>query len=696
MTRTRARAVAWTAAAVSVVLAVVDTAITAAHAPLMSEETWAVHGWPLATLATVGCSLMGALILSTYPRHPIGWLLLVAGTASISLATEAYAIWVLDDEGPGPESAGHLAAWVSLLFNAPMAITAITLIFLTAPHGHLPSRRWRWAAGVTITGLAMYTIGVLLSPPGEAVIGEQTGDSAQIGLLTSVGILLVAIGLIASAVSLVRRLRRARDETRRQLLWIASSAAFLALGFALVLVVSSIQQEQTFVAAIPLFTAYLALPVCTAVAVLRYRLFDIDLIVNRALVVALATGLVATGYVTVVVLVGAAVGRGFWPSLVATALVAMAFQPLRRRVSRVADRVAFGTAAAPYEALAEFSRRVGGSPDPAALLPAVAEAATDAVAARSATARLVVPGAPDRVAAWPPEAMRRGVPGTVVELAVVDRGERLGALDVEMPAGRAPRRREHDLLQNLADQAAIGFRNARLSAELSEQVRQLTRRTAELTESRRRLITAGDVERSRLERAIARTVLPHLAPLPARLDELAGAGADGVAALPPGGLVAAAGAALEALREITRGIFPAQLVRSGLSAALRSDLGRRGGRLVVGEDVVGLRFHPKVEAAAYFCASEAVREMGDPVEVNLSAPGDRLELTVTGTDPGELTLALLGDRVEAAGGTVTTERSGQAFRLRVGLPAARPDQGPWEGSPQTDARISGANADLVT
>ena len=158
---------------------------------------------------------------------------------------------------------------------------------------------------------------------------------------------------------------------------------FLAIGVVVILVVPRILGEEgTWLAGLPLRLAQLAVPLCVAVAVLRHRLLEIDLIVNRALMVALATGLAAIGYVFVVVVVGSAVGGGaggFWPSLIATALVAMAFQPLRRRVVRLADRLAFGAAAAPYEALADFSRRLGDRPDPAALLPAVAEAAAHAV-----------------------------------------------------------------------------------------------------------------------------------------------------------------------------------------------------------------------------------------------------------------------------------------------------------------------------
>lgn len=702
----RAR-IAWAAVVVTAACVVLDTLVTASYAPLLSEETWAVHGWPLATLATLGCSLMGALVITRYPRHPIGWLLLVAGTASISLAAEAYGLWVLEDGGPGSDYAGHFAGWVSVLFNAPLAIAAITIIFLIAPDGHLASRRWRWAARVSLTGLVTYTAGVLTMRPGDFEFGDDVEVGALTALLNSVGILLVASALVASVVSLVLRLRRAHDETRRQLLWIVSAAAALAGGFVLLLVVSAIQGEQTLLAATPLFGAYLAFPVAVAVAVLRHRLFDIDLIVNRALVVALAAGLVAVGYVAVVVVVGEAVGGGaggFWPSLAATALVAMAFQPLRRRVVRFADRLAFGPAAVPYEALADFSRRLGESPDPATLLPSVAEAAAVAVSARSAVVRLSVPGAPDRVATWPagralPVATEPPGEGPGADLPVVDRGEQLGTLSVAMPAGRELRPGEHLLLQDLADQAALAFRGARLSAELATKVEELTRSTSELAESRRRLITAADVERSRLERSLARSVAPHLEPLPGRIEELADSESPDLllGRLEP--LVTAATAALEALREITRGIFPAQLGRSGLPAALTSHLGRSGGHLVVEESVVGRRFDPRVEAAAYFCTSEATREVGNPAEVALSATDDWLELVISGPDHGDLPVASWRDRVEAADGTIASRRDGEARVLVVGFPV-RTGQGASDAdrwaADQTASSRSGPKSDLVT
>jgi signal transduction histidine kinase len=676
----RAR-IAWAVVGLTAVAVILDTAFTAAYRPLLSEATWADHGWPLVTLAGAGCALMGALIVSRYPRQPLGWLLCVASLISVTLAAEAYGVWVLDGGGPGSPYWAHVSGWVASLLSWP-AFTAVIMIFLIAPDGHLLSPRWRWAARVAVAGLGLHTLGTLTIRPGEFVYGEEAGHRSVSGPLITTGTLLVAAGLIASAVSLVLRLRRARDDVRRQLLWIASSSAFLAFGVVFVLVVSRIQggeldtDRPTWLAALPVFVAYLAFPLCVAVAVLRHRLLEIDLIVNRALVLALATALVAVGYVLVVVVVGLAVGGGaggFWPSLLATALVAMAFQPLRRRVVRVADRLAFGEAAAPYEALADFSRRLGDRPDPSALLPAVADAAARAVNALRTTVHLDVEGGPEQLATWPP----LGAAGSAtsgVEMPVVDRGERLGSITVAMPAGHPLRDREKRLLADLADQAGMAFRNARLTAELSGRVEQLGHRTRELTESRRRLITAGDAERRRLERSIARQVVLHLAPLPDRLRQLSHIERDAPAALDAallGPLVESANAALEALREITRGVFPAQLARSGLPTALGSLLARTGGsgRLVVEDFATGRRFDPRVEAAAYYCVAEATRDLGAPVVVVLTARGDQLQLVVSGSDRGGLPLGHVRDRVEAAGGSVSMTGEDGHTGVEVRLPA---------------------------
>jgi signal transduction histidine kinase len=671
----RAR-VAWAVLGLTTLAGILDTAFTAAHRSLLSEATWADHGWPLAPLAGVGCALMGALIISRYPRQPLGWLLCAASLLSVTLAADAYSIWVLDGDGPGSPYWAHVSAWASPLLGWP-AFTALIIVFLLAPDGRLPSPRWRWAVWVTVAGLSLHTTGTLTIHPGEVVYGEEYGHRGISEPLLDSGVVLVAAGLVASAVSVVVRLRSARDDVRRQLLWIASSASFLALGVVVILLVPQIQGENgTWVAALPLRLAQIAVPLCVAVAVLRHRLLQIDLLVNRALVFALATGLVAVGYVFVVVVVGLAVGGGtdgFWPSLLATALVALAFQPLRRRVIRVADRLAFGTAAAPYEALSDFSRRLEDSPNPSALLPAVADAAARAVRARRVVVLLRVEAGLDRIATWPPSGTDE--PTTLgATMPVLDRGELLGSITIEMPAGHRLRPRERRLMADLADQTGMAFRNARLTAELSGQVEQLSRRTHELSESRRRLISAGDAERSRLEREIARRVVPHLSRLPNRLRQLSNldqhtAGVTDVAPLGP--LVESLNSALEALRDTTRGVFPAQLARSGLSTALAS-LAARGassGRLVIEGSAVGRRFDPRMEAAAYFCVAAVMHDLEEPIAVALRVQDDQLHLVMSGRDRGGLPVDHMRDRVEAAGGSLSVTRdAGQAI-IEVHTPA---------------------------
>jgi hypothetical protein len=672
------RRLAWAVVAASTGLVVLDTVVSAQYRTMFSTQTLSEHAWPAVPVAALASVVMGALIVSRYPRHPIGWLLAAGGAATtLSLALEAVSLWLTDHAGPGSVATGRAFGWLSLVVNASFTLTTLTLIFLIAPDGRLPSRRWRVVLWAAVAGYLSYAVGVLVVDPQEVRLVADQDYGLLTGVLTTVGILLTALSLIASLVSLVRRMRRAVGVERQQLRWVVAAAALPVAGLVLVLVCSAVWDSP--LVNLPLYLTYLAVPICIAVAVLHHRLFDLDLIISRALLLAIATVMVGTGYVLVVVALSSAIRRGtggFWASLLAFVLVAMAFQPLRRRVVHLADRLAFGASATPYEALADLARRLGESPDPTHLLPAVAEAAGTAVSARRTTVRLRVPGAADQVGRWPAgraevDASDPRPAGATLEIPVVDRGETLGTLLVEMAPGRNLRHHDRRLLQDLAGQSALGFRNAQLSAELAHQVAQLDRRTEELAESRRRLITAGDAERQRLERAIAREVVPHLEPLPARLRELAGSAE--ATALDPGAvqpLVAGSTAALEALREITRGVFPALLARSGLEAALRSLLGRAGGRLV-GDGAPGDRLDERVEAAAYFCVAEVLRDLPAPVEVVLDHGDGGLVLEVRAPDTGGLPpVAPLRDRVETVGGTVVG-RTGEGLTvLEVRLPAA--------------------------
>jgi signal transduction histidine kinase len=189
------------------------------------------------------------------------------------------------------------------------------------------------------------------------------------------------------------------------------------------------------------------------------------------------------------------------------------------------------------------------------------------------------------------------------------------------------------------------------------------------------LISAGDAERSRVERAIARQVIPHLAPLPDRLRKLSQSDPYGPTALDTtqlAPLLTSMNTAMHSLREITRGVFPAQLTRSGLHTALGSLLARPdlSGRLTVEDSAAGVRFDPRVEAAAYFCVAEATRAFDHPIAVVLSVHGDQLHLSVSGTEGGDLSLSHMRDRIAATGGSVSaTGRGGRTF-VEVRAPSA--------------------------
>ena len=240
-------------------------------------------------------------------------------------------------------------------------------------------------------------------------------------------------------------------------------------------------------------------------------------------------------------------------------------------------------------------------------------------------------------------------------------------------------------MADLADQTAIAFRNARMEAELAAHVGVLDARNDELEASRRRLIEAGDAERRRLEAAIAREVLPSLVHLPAAVDEVrsslsAGAPAD---AIDP--LVDAATDALESLRDLTRGVFPTVLARSGLGPALSAYVSRTGCsvRVIVDPSLADRRFSARVEAAAYFCATAVMPNDACADEVRLCVSNSNLVVELRGGRRGDMDLQAMVDRVEALAGTLVIdepEPAGGTVRLMVRIPVERAAQPAMHGS----------------
>jgi signal transduction histidine kinase len=689
---------AWSMFAATAVLATAHGVLVVSGSIGLVDPEAGLNSFPIITLGSVLGALIGALIATRQPRNPIGWLFLVGqlGTG-VGLVSQEYAFRVLQDGALGPPLAGQLATVVAGSLGASWALSVLAAVFLLFPDGSLPSHRWR----AVLWTLPVPQIAVILSTVLVVPIDSVTRADELSPLVSTVAVVSAAVSvvlLLLSLVALMQRLRRSRGEQRQQLRWLAAAAFALVAGFIFANLVGLGGGDEPAWGAVPLFVAYACLPVAAGVAILRYRLYDIDLVINRAVVGAAVVIFVTFGYVTSVVLLGALLGgrvsEDYWASAVATALVALAFQPLRRGVQRLGDRAIYGRRAVPYQALADLCRRLARAVSLEQVLPGIAEVSGRSIGAAHASVRLAVAGAEDVVAHWPTPPSPGG-PAKIVHTQPVGEGPgRLGEITVSMPPGRQVSATDRTLLADIATQAGLGMRNAQLAAQLRVQVEQAGAQTEELEASRLRLLAAQESQRQRLTRAVSAEVLPHLGQLRVGLTQAAAATEPAVA----NGLLDTAmettNRALEALRDIARGVFPPLLARKGLAAALRQYSARASGHVALNVSTRArtARFPSTLEAVTYFCAVETVRELGGSAQVDLDLDDSQLTLTVTAVDhSGRLADGGQGvvDRVLAWGGTVTIDAQSAPARLRVSFP-----QPPVMA--QTALNLSGPNADLAT
>jgi signal transduction histidine kinase len=701
MTSLTARRLAWSMFTATAALATAHGVLVVTSSVELVNPEAGLNTFPIITVGCVLGALIGALVATRQPRNPIGWLFLAGqlGTA-IGLVSQAYAFRILQDGALRPPLAGQLAGVVASALGASWALSVLAAVFLLFPDGSLPSRRWR----VVLWALPMPQVAVLVSTVVVVPLDSITRGDELSPLVSTVGVVSTAASvllLLLSLAALVLRLRRARGEQRQQLRWLTVAAFALVAGFILVLanVAGLGSGHSRLWADVLLFVAYACLPIAAGVAILRYRLYDIDLVINRAVVGAAVVIFVTGGYVTAVVLLGELVGGrvsgDYWASVLATGLVALAFQPLRRGVQRLGDRAVYGHRAAPYQALADLCRRLARAVSLEQVLPGIAEISGRSIGAAHATVRLAVAGADDVVAHWPTPAAPGSAATTEYSEPVRDGTERIGEITVSMSPGRQISTADRTLLTDIATQAGLGMRTAQLATQLRVQVDQASAQTDELEASRLRLLAAQQSQRQRLTRAVSAEVVPHLAGLRTGLAQAARATDPIAASRLLDGATETTNQAVDALRDIARGVFPPSLGRKGLTAALRQYAARAGGRVVLTVSIPArtTRFASHLEAVTYFCAVETVRELGGSARVELDLDDSDLTLTVTAIDPN-CRLADGGqgvvDRVLAWDGTVTVDAhdDGRA-RLRVSLPHLLV-------MAHTSVNLSGPNADLAT
>jgi hypothetical protein len=295
-------------------------------------------------LAAVSAVTVGAVLASRRPRHPVGWLLLALGlSANASGVASAYASYGLLVR-PGSLPAARSVA-LYLPVTVVTALSCAGFVLLLTPTGSLPSPRWRWWARVMAAAPVVSLLAITLAPrpfgqPYQATENpfDISGLDGSLLVIYQLAFAVTNLAVVVGAGSLVLRFRRARGIERQQLRWVALAAAIALLGSVVLLAVSAVGASPVLLGWVA--GCYFAiLPLAIGAAILRYRLYDLDRIVSRALGYGLLTVLLGGGYAVVVLVLGQLVSQD--SSLVvaaATLAVAALFQPVRRRIQQVIDR----------------------------------------------------------------------------------------------------------------------------------------------------------------------------------------------------------------------------------------------------------------------------------------------------------------------------------------------------------------------
>jgi signal transduction histidine kinase len=659
----RARQGQWVAAglaAASAALIVAGLAVGFADRHLAPAR---LTGWDFpdvsGAVVYLAVPVVGFVLASRRPGSRIGWLFLAAGLAkglsSFSRPYAAHALVV----APGSWPAGQALAWLSDWVEWP-GIPAVAFAILLFPTGRLRSRRWlpvAWFVAAASGLVAAYAAALAGRHWSRPLSPSASVDTAAFTPLAIVVTVLVVAAVLVSVTAVVARFGGSAGEERLQLKWFTTAAVFVVATF----ILSNVTTSNAVLVASNL--AFLGMFVAIAIAVLKYRLYDIDLVISKAVLYACLAGFVTAVYVGLVAGVGTVVGGQSRPLLLAAAAaaVAVAFQPVRLRAERLANRVVYGRRATPYQVLSEFARRIGGAYASDEVLPHMARVVAAGTGAEQVVVWLrmggeLVPEASVGSAPGPapaPLPVSDGgevppVPGGDVAVPVVHGGELLGAVSLRMPRGEALRPAGRQLVADVASQAGPVLANAGLVEDL---------RT-----SRLRLVTAQDEERRRLERDIHDGAQQDLVALAIKLGLVEEAVGDDSAREMLGQLRTDVAGALANLRDLARGIYPALLADHGLAAALRAPANRSPVPVMIEADRIG-RFSQDAEAAVYFCCLEALQNTAKhsgaaSARVCLQARGGTLRFTVsddgvgydTRTTPPGSGMRNMADRLAALGG----------------------------------------------
>jgi signal transduction histidine kinase len=610
-------------------------------------------------IAFLAIGLAGLAIARRQPRNAVGWIYLGvwAAVALMFALLGSYGYWASVHGARGATFAVWLGNWIWV----PIFGTLLTYPFLLFPDGHLPSRRWRpvaWAAAIV---MMLWSVTFALETSDYTNAFDRPAPNPytihSLAAFFNVGreLMAVAIFIVTGLciASMIVRFRRSRGDERQQIRWVIFAASILLVWIALPLNHGSggpADAVQGFVIAL--------VPAAVGIAIVKYHLYDIDVVIKKTVVFAAVAGVLTALYLGVIAL--ATVGT-VSRVLIGVVLLVVTFNPVRRAARSLADRIVYGRRATSYEVLTDFSQRMAETYATDDVLPRMVQILQGATGASWAAIWLRV-GGELRPAATVGEtpvlhavsSIGGALPSLPSDLSVEVRhqGELLGALSVAMPPNDPLDPGREHLVTDLASQAGLVLRNVRLIEELKA--------------SRQRLVAAQDEERRRLERNIHDGAQQQLVALSVK-QRLAASFIgkdDGRARSMLEELQTQTNETLEDLRDLARGIYPPLLADKGLSAALEAQARKAAVPTSVDADVIG-RYGQDVEAAVYFSCLEALQNVAKYANatraaIRLARSSGTLSFHVEddgdGFDLASITygtgLQGMADRLDAVGGSL--------------------------------------------
>jgi signal transduction histidine kinase len=581
----------------------------------------------------------------------------------------------------------------------------LVFALLLFPDGKLVSPRWQpvgWllggacAAAVVVNGLAPKNLSSTAGIARPVSVGGPAGEVLQV---LSQGLVLVQVALLlAAGLSLVVRFRRAQGAERQQIKWVALAGVLAAVGIVGFWLPGGWAWATTlgdweYLAVVPYTLAVAVIPVAIGIAILRYRLYDIDRLISRTATYGALWSAIALAYVGLAVALGLAASERLplGLAIVCTIIATLLVQPARWRLEHLADRWVFGQRLGGYELVARLGTTLEHALGTGEVAPRVA--ATVRLGLRTRWVRVCVerrtsegtslePIGADGIGLHEPASPALSVP-------LIHADQPIGSIECGPKQEGAFQARDYELLETLGRQAALAIRNAALAAELAERLAEIEQQARELAASRTRIVQAEEAGRRRIERDIHDGVQQELVALlaKARLARNQLARDPGLAAATLAELQGDVRQTLEDLRELAHGIHPPVLSDRGLLEAIEAQTARLPVPVHVDADGVGrgTRYAAEIEGAAYFLVCEGLANAlkhaaATRVEVRLAALPDGLRVEVAddgrGFEPAGAVgsgLRGLADRVEALGGQLEiVSRPAGGTRLIALLPAHEP------------------------